>query len=1058
MKKLLQSLFILLFVASSAMAQDRTITGTVTDKADGSPLPGVTVRVAGTNAGTTTGANGKYAVNVPASATKLEFSYLGYLSQTATITSSNVVDLSLVGDSKALSEVVVTALGISRESKALGYAVGKVSPDQILQKSEPDILKTLQGKVAGVDIRTSQGTPGAATRIQIRGNSSFFGDSQPLIVVDGIPYSNDQITTSSQTSGGGAYGSGIANLDPNDIASMEVLKGSAAGALYGSRASNGVLLITTKSGNAKRSTKGFEVSYRSSASIEQVANLPVYQNLYGAGSQGNYSASNGSWGPAFSSRSTIPAWDPYVKAYPELFPAGSTVPYVAYPNNVKDLFKNGSLFENSITLNGGNEKTAFSMTASNVDQGGYVDNSTYNRSNISLGGSTKLDMGLNVRGNLSYTRSNQMGGTFGENQVDGAASQFARTLFLARNWDLNLPYQDKLGNNLEPLGGGQFDNPRWSARNNTVNTYEERIIANMHADMKLTDWAHVDFGLGSNVNYLKRKEVTEISSRAAEGLGRIVLDDYRKQEIESNLFFTFTPKVISPDFSFRAITGFSYNQRSTDQQSFTGNKFINRGIYNLTNTSQQIFDGDDFERRRLMGLYGEASLGYKGWAYVTFTGRNDWSSTLPVNNRSYFYPGVSGSLIFTDALKIESKVLDFGKIRLGYAKVGRDAEPYNLYDIYRNGTSFLGQPIAYLDGVYHNVDLKPEFTKEFEIGTQLSFFNKLVELDFTYYNKNSTNLIAPISTGNSTGYGSYYTNFGKINNRGQEIELTVRPFRGDFSWSVNSSFTRNRNIVKETAEGLVRFTTESVLTGIAPYIEKNMPFNYLRGTVSKRDSEGNLLINPATGGMIEDTEEAMIGNPNPDFKLGVTNTFSYKGLSLGILFDMTKGGSIYSTTIMNLLGRGVTKDTEVRDRLYVIPGVYGDPITGQPILDASGNKIPNTVGLTQNDLWFSPDPTIGQTFAINTASEWNVYDATVYRLREITLGYAIPKNLYKKLPIGSINVSVTGRNLWYLAPNVPKYTRFDPEVNSYGSGSAQGIELSAAPTAKRYGFNLSVTF
>ena len=1057
MKKLLQSLFVMMLFANLAMAQDRTIAGTVKGKEDGSPIPGVSIKVPGTQIGTSTNAEGKYLIKVPQGSNSLIFSSIGYLTETLKLTSSSTLDVVLLADAKGLSEVVVTALGVSREVKALGYAVSKVTSDQILQKSEPDMLKTLQGKVAGVDIRTSQGTPGGATRIQIRGNSSFFGDNQPLIVVDGVPYSNDQITTSSQTSGGGAYGSGIANLDPNDVASMEVLKGSAAGALYGSRASNGVLLITTKSGSAKRSNKGFEVTYRSSASVEKVANLPEYQNLYGAGSQLNYSASNGSWGPAFTSRSTIPVWTDYKNAYPELFP-GETIPYVAYPNNVSDLFKTGSVFENSVTLNGGDAKTAFSMTASQLNQDGYVDYSSYKRSNISMGGSSKLDMGLNVRGNFAYTRSNQVGGVFGENQVDGAASQFARTLFLARNWDLNLPFEDKLGNNINPLGGGQFDNPRWSAKYNTANTAEERIIANMHADMALTDWARVDFSLGSNVNTLARREITEVSSRAAEGLGRLVLDNYRKQEIESNLFFTFTPK-ISSDFSLKTIVGLNYNQRTTSRQSNTGNKFITRGVYSLLNTSQQIFDIDSYERRRLMGLYGDATIGYKGYAYVTVTGRNDWSSTLPSNNRSYFYPGVSGSLIFSDALKIESKILDFGKIRVGYAKVGRDADPYSLLNTFSYGGNFLGQSTAGLGATSYDANLKPEFTKEFEIGTNLSFLNKLIELDFTYYDKNSTNLIAEIATPASSGYGGLYTNYGKINNRGQEVELTVRPIRGTgVNWEVSGVFTRNRNIVKELTAGVTNFALPGGLTTIANYIEAGLPFGYLRGTKSLRDEEGNLLINPSTGGMIEDTEQGMIGNPNPNYKMGITNRVSYKGLSLSVLFDMTKGGSIYSTTISSELGRGVTRDTEERTDLYVIPGIYADPISGTPILDANGGKIPNHTALTQNDLWFSPNATLGQTFAINTATEWNVYDATVYHLREVALSYAIPKSLFKKLPIGSLTVSVTGRNLWYLAPNVPKYTNFDPEVNSYGASSTQGIELSAAPTTKRYGFNLVATF
>ncbi len=580
----------------------------------------------------------------------------------------------------------------------------------------------------------------------------------------------------------------------------------------------------------------------------------------------------------------------------------------------------------------------------------------------------------------------------------------------------------------------------------------------MHADAQLLSWIKADFTLGSNVNRLNRREITEISSRAAEGLGRLVLDDYRRQEIESNLYFTFAPKV-ADDFSVRAIVGYSYNQRTTTRDVNTGNKFVTRGVYSLANTSQQIFNSDTYSRRRLMGIYGDVSLGYQGWAYVTFTGRNDWSSTLPVDSRSYFYPGVSGSLIITDALKLESNILDFAKIRAGYAKVGRDADPYSLTNGFGIGTNFLGQSTAFLGATAADPNLKPEFTKEFEIGTQLSFFNKLVELDFTYYKKDSENQIASIATPESSGFSSLYTNFGSLRNEGQEIELTVRPVRlQDFNWEINSSFTRNINTVTSLIEGLDRVSLRGVLTTISPYLEAGLPFGYLRGTKSLRDDEGNLLINPATGGMIEDTEQSMIGDPNPSYKLGITNTFSYKGLSLGVLFDMTKGGQMYSTTIASELGRGVTRDTENRDGLFIIPGVYGDPTTGKAILDGAGNKIENVTRLTQNDLWFSPNATLGQTFATNTATEWNTYDASVYRLREVTLGYDFPKSLFSKVPIGSLRLSVTGRNLWFIAPNFPKYSNFDPEVNSYGASTTQGIELAAAPTTRRYGFNLSVTF
>jgi len=1039
-------------------AQERRISGTVTSSGDGTPLPGVSILVSGTSQGTTTNADGNYSVLVPEEPTTLVFRYIGYVSQEIRIGGENTINVSLVQDAAELNEVVVTAMGIQRQSREVGYAITQVNPKDVLQISEPDLLKGLQGKAAGVDIRSSQGTPGAATRIQIRGNSSFYGNNQPLIIVDGVPYNNDQVTTSSQTSGGSAYGSGLSNLDPNDIESMNVLKGSAAAALYGSRASNGVVIVTTKSGNAKRTNRGQEISFRSSVSLENIANLPKYQNLYGAGSQFNYSNSNGSWGPAFSDLDSIDVWPDYQAAYPELFP-GASVPYVAYPNNVKDLFDTGVVYENSLSFNGGSEKTAFSVTASQLNHDGYVPNSSFDRTNISVGGSTHLENGLNIRGNLAYTTSKQIGGFFGENQVDGAASQFARSLFLARNWDLNLPYQDKEGNNLTPLGAGQFDNPLWSAYNNTATTNETRLVASMHLDYKINDWWQLDLNGGTNVSFLNRREIYEISSRAAQGLGSLKLDERRHQEIEATFLSSFTPK-ISDDFSLKGIIGFNYNQRTINREGQTGNRFIVRGTYTLLNTEQAIFDDDYYSRRRLMGLFGDVTLGYKDYAFLNVTGRTDWSSTLPSSNRNYFYPSVSGSFVFTDAFKINDNVLDYGNIRIGYARVGRDTDPYSVLNTFEVTPNFLGVSGGRINPTSFDPNIQPEFSGEFEIGTRLAFLQNRVELDFTYYNKNSTKLLAGIQTPASSGFDELFTNFGKINNRGTEVELIVRPFMsGDFNWEVRGAFTQNKNIVKELREGTTRIPLSGVLTGISPYLEAGMPYGYLRGTKSLRDEEGNLLINPSTGALIEDpNDEYMIGNPNPKYKLGITNRFSYKGVTLIALFDMTRGGDMYSVTNSSLLGRGVTADTEDRTANMVIDGVYGDPITGQPILDANGNKIPNQTRLTVNDLYFSPNATLGQTFAINTASEWNVYDATVYRLREISIGYTLPKSWISKTPLGSLTLSITGRNLWYLAPNFPKYANFDPEVGSFGSTNTQGIELSAAPTAKRFGFNLSATF
>src|SRR6187551_715973 len=595
MKKILFTAFFFLS-ALIMFGQNRTVTGKVTN-AEGKPVPFATVTIKGTSTAVSADENGNYSIQAPANAV-LVFSSSGFQAGEVNIGNETTVNSTLSGQG-AMAEVVVTALGIRRSDRGLGYAVSKVNPDNLLQKSEPDILKGLQGKVAGVDIRSSQGTPGAATRIQIRGNNSFFGNSEPLIVVDGIPYSNDQLTTTSQVSNGGAYSSGISNLDPNDIATMNVLKGSSAAALYGSRASNGVI-ITTKSGSARRA-KGTEINLKSSFSHEEIANLPEYQNEYGAGSQLGYSNANGSWGPAFSTLDSIPAWPSYKAAYPELFPSAN-IKYQPYPNNVKDLFRNGFIYENSLNISGGDDKTSIGVTASHLFHKGYVYNSDLERANLALGASTKLNLGINVSGNFAYTRAEQHGGFFGENQVSGTASSFARSLFLARNWDLNLPYEDADGLPLQPNVTG-YDNPRWSAQYNTINSNEERIVAGGHFDFTIKKWIRVDYSLGTNVARIDRREVTEIGSRAASGLGRLVLDDYRKQELESNLIVTLTPELKNKNFNLKVLVGNNVNQRTVTDALQTGNQFITKGIHTLTNTSQQQFTNDVYTRQRIICFF-----------------------------------------------------------------------------------------------------------------------------------------------------------------------------------------------------------------------------------------------------------------------------------------------------------------------------------------------------------------------------------------------------------------------------------------------------------------------
>lgn len=1030
-----------------SFAQQRTVSGTVKDDG-GFPIPGVNVVVKGTTNGTQTDIDGKF--NIQAAPTDvLVFSYIGMKTREMPAISSTL-NISLSDEATQLEGVVVTAFGIKRNPKDLGYSVSSIKNTDVTENSEPDLIRAINGKVPGVNVNLSTGVAGAANQITIRGTSSLTGNTQPLIIVDGVAYSNTEVTTSDQTTGGGGYESALSSLDPNNIASINVLKSTAASALYGSRAMNGVIVITTKSGSPGSNVNNkLSVSYSNGTYFENIANLPDYQNKYGAGNNFQYNNVNGSWGPSFSSLETVPTWSNLVTAFPDQF--GPTQPYTAKPNNVKNLFRTGTVLENSVNMNYTGEEGNFNLTLSDLDQNGYIPFNTYDRTSFSTGGSFKLKNGLTIGGNMSYSTTKQVGGFFGENQFDGASSSFARVLFLARDWDFSLPYEDPItGGSVVPNGG--YDHPLWSWKHDQIVTNTQRTVSGINLAYSFNENISASYRLGINKYNLDRRQIRDKNSRADQGVGSITTDNFSNEDIESTLLVNFDYS-LTDKIALAAIVGHNVFQNSTERVGFYGREFSVPDVFSLRNTKNVSNLIDDRTRKRTIGAFADVTLSYDNYLFLNGTARNDWTSTLPTNNRSYFYPSGSLSFLITEAFKMDSKVLTFAKLRTSYAKVGRDA---GAEDISRNfilNNAFNGNPTVSNPLTLSDQNIEPEFAKEFEIGTDLEFFNRRIMVDFTYYNKDAYNLILPVTVPVTTGFQTLFTNGAAMTNKGVEIGLTLVPVQTDsFKWTWTTNFTKNKNEVTKLYPGLER--TQLDVNNIA-YAIPGQPFGVFYGTKFARDEEGNYLINQTGGGIRQATELGVIGDPNPDFKVNFINSFSWKGLTLRAQIDWREGGDVSSSTIESLLGRGVTKDTEDRERTVIIPGFYGDS-NGQAILDSNGNKIPNTTQISVNELYFSPSGS--KTFGINGVNEGRVYDGTVYRLRELSLTYDLPTKFLDKTPFGRVSFGIIANNLWYFAPNVPKYTNFDPETTSYGSGNLQGIEVSAAPTAKRYGFRLNVSF
>ncbi|PRY53818.1 TonB-linked SusC/RagA family outer membrane protein [Arcticibacter pallidicorallinus] len=1036
MKKILSKLFVLLLLCTSVMAQERTVTGTVNGKDDGFPLPGVSVRVKGTTVGTQTGANGQFSLKVPANNSVLVFTYIGYASQEIVVGNKSNLIVSLALDDNQLNEVVVTALGIERDSRSLGYAVQTVKGDEISQRAESNVLNTLQGKVSGVNIGSSSGAPGASTNINIRGITSFNGSNQPLIVVDGIIFSND--TDNSQTTLFGSTPSNRLNdINPESIESINILKGPAASVLYGSRASAGVIVITTKSGKALGGKT--EVTFSSSVNLQNVSYLPKLQNSYGQGANNNFvNNSTNSWGPAFGT----PGYENVTTSW------GESVPYQAYPNNLKDFFQTGKMYQNSLNLASGDQDRNFTVALSSTLHNGIVKESDFNRHNVQIGGNSKLNNGIKLGGTITYVKTSQRNSTTGN-----GGSAFGQINRIPRSYDLmGMPYKDELGRSIFYSTSGQ-NHPLWSLENEFLTSNVDRAFGNLSIGYDFADWLNVSYRITADTYTDRRKQIQRIGAARAPQ-GQLDEDLRFRAELNGDLLVTAKKSdIFTSGLNATVLLGQNINQRKFQQSGVLAESLTIPGFDNVSNGSVFNQSYESNTTRRLLGYYGQLSMDYNSYLFFELSGRVDQSSTLPSKNNSYFYPAASLSFVPTDAFDIKSDVLSYLKFRASAAKVGRDADPYLLQSVYVQssfgnnvadivfpisvgGSSIPGFQISSRIG---SEDLTPEFVTSYEAGLNVGFLRNRLGLDFTYFYTKSTNQIFNVSVSSASGYDTRTTNIGEMTNKGIEAQLSATPIKSrSFSWDILANFTRIRNKVVDIAPGVETSDIDGdAFSGIIPSIAKGHPYGVIIGTANTRNENGDLLINPNTGLFVPGTAGQVIANPQPNWIGGLTNTFKYKNFSLSALVDVREGGNLYSFSQVDVRSGGSWEPTGVdRNQPRILPGVIANP---------DGTFRPNNIQISAQSYWSG----IG-----GLASEGAVFDATAYRLREVTLSYNLPSALLSKTPFGSVTFGLSGRNLLLWAPGFPG----DPELNTQGAGNIQGLDLNGIPATKNYGFNLRVTF
>ena len=1050
MKKVLRySLILCLLLGAKAYAQDRVVSGRVTAADDKLPIPGVTVKAVGASAATQTNADGLFTLSIPEGVTQLQFSFLGYATRMLPI-AAGTMNVVLKQDSKQLGEVVITSFGIQRDKKSLGYGTSTISSDELTTAKVTNITNGLSAKIPGVRVSGSGGAFTGSSVI-IRGFTTFTGSNQPLYVLDGIPIDNSGGNTPLQS--GPSRSNRAIDINAEDIENITVLKGAAATALYGSRAASGVILITSKKGGGVGSKKT-AITYSNSYNVGEVNRLPEYQNTYSQGSLGVYNPSLGtSWGAIMKGQMvnnwfSKPAGAPFATYHP------TTEALIAYPNNVKDIFKQSYNLQNNLSFTGGTDKSSYRVTYGNATETYVLDNNKLKRNTISVNANTQVTPKLLVGTAFTYTNSNSIRTQQG-NQL---SNPLFRAYFTPRSYDLtNIPFETADGNQ---IWFNSEDHPYWSIKYNKYDDEVNRLIGSVNLKYDFTDWLTANLKVGTDYFTSKSSAIDEIGNRGGGNAGassRLVggIRESGSSTRNVNSYFTLTGTRKYGDFTLTGTLGNEILQNAFNFNTVDGYELIVPGFRNLTNAVvYQPSHGSS--KTRLAGVFGDFIVDYKNYLTLNVKARNDWSSTLSKQNRSIFYPAVATSFVVTEAFPTlkESGAINLIKLRANWGEVGKGAPVYSTNTYFTTAASAdgFGPEISFpFNGLvgfsYSDLagqpDITPEFTQETELGGEFAFFGNRLTLDASYYERKTRDVILSVPVSAASGFTNVLKNAGNLNTKGFELVLGATPLKSaNASYSFSLNFTKFKSVVTSLAPGvdnifLGGFTTPNIR------LVAGDEYGQIYGSAYQRDANGNLLVG-ANGLPLATPDVKKIGNPNPDWTMGINNEIVYKSLQLSVLLDIRKGGDQYSRNIADVQRNGVAIETAALDRFQADGVTLATPYTFSGVF---ANGTPANVMLTAQQYWGNSGKYV--------AAEGFIYDTSWFRVREASLTYAFPQKLLDRTPFGKLEIGLFGRNLYLKAPNYP---HFDPEQNALGISNAQGLEFNSLPNTRTFGANLRVTF